>query len=471
MSEDHENSLIVILSPKKTGVIDAKLNLFECYQFEGFHDSLLTKTSKQIVYVVESEDPEYTHEMLWQLRGNLEHYADICFVQGAIKPEDENLSDGDLPDQVALSNILAEAQQLKGMFKNVQDSLQTHEQWLMQFLLMRPGHIIKPWHDWSHARRYRYSLLEAFAGTTLDTAAWLNRLVSQGILQRIELIDRQRECAFCKSAQLSFIDVCPNCSSIDIDKQTSLHCFSCGNVAPQDDFMSNGVLLCPNCSTRLRHIGADYDRPLENFRCNSCAHFFIEGEVVCRCAICQKSMPPSDLLLNSIHSWKLSDHGRMAAIHGQANDLFEVFDHLNYVPYELFTHDLNWLLIQAERYKATNFSVLGLYFPNIPELISEVGHHNVFQLLEGFSGHIRSLVRRTDLCARTVENTIWILLPHTDAEGVQGLKSRIAEAVQLTKQPEDQLLICNMSHYSSCESPSLEEDALLLLARMQSELR
>nr|WP_309294963.1 hypothetical protein [Aeromonas caviae] len=27
------------------------------------------------------------------------------------------------------------------------------------------------------------------------------------------------------------------------------------------------MLLCPNCFSRLRHIGSDYDRPLENYRC------------------------------------------------------------------------------------------------------------------------------------------------------------------------------------------------------------
>lgn len=470
MPENYENSLIVILSPRKTRMLEVELDVFECQHFDSFHGSLLMTTSKQVAYVIESKDPEYVHEMLWQLRSNPDHFADMCFVSGTIDPADESLSDGDLPSKLALESILSEAQQLGLLFKATQDGLQTHEQWLMRFLLMRPNYILKPSHDWSHVRRYRYPLLEAFAGPQFDTASWLNRLVSQRTLQSVELIDRQRECTFCKSAQLSFIDVCPNCSSIDINQQTSLHCFTCGHVAAQDDFMSNGVLVCPNCSSRLRHIGADYDRPLENFRCNACKHYFIEGDVVARCAVCTESMSPADLLLNSIYSWKLSDHGRMAAMHGQSNDLFEVFDNLNYVPYELFLHDLNWLLIQAARYNETNFSVLGLYFSNIPELIAEIGHHSVFQLLEGFAGHLRSLVRRTDLCARTVDNTIWLLLPHTDAVGVEGLQYRVEEAVELTKQPGDQLLLCNVSGFSSKDSPPIDEDARLLLARMQSEL-
>ena len=35
-------------------------------------------------------------------------------------------------------------------------------------------------------------------------------------------------------------------------------------------FLSSGALACPKCTTRLRHIGADYDRPLENHTCNVC---------------------------------------------------------------------------------------------------------------------------------------------------------------------------------------------------------
>lgn len=470
MPATNVNKLIFILSADETSVHELKLESFECRQFKSFDDSLSYADDTPIAYLINSEDPLYTHKMLWQLRRHPDHYGTICFVTGALNPFDESLSDGELPEQTALGNVVAEAQQLEGLYKTAQHGLQTHEQWLMRFLLMRPSYVLKPFHDWSHERRYRYPLLEAFGGKQLDTAAWLNRLVSQRTLQTVELIDRQRECPYCKSAQLSFIDVCPNCSSIDISKQVSLHCFSCGNVAPQDEFTNSGILVCPNCNTRLRHIGSDYDRPLENFRCNSCTHYFIEGDVSCRCAVCQKSMDPADLSLNSIYSWKLSDHGRMAAMHGQASDMFEVFDTLNYIPYDLFIHDLNWLLIQAERYKGTNFSLLGLYFTNIPELIAEIGHQEVFQLLEGFSGHIRSLVRKPDLCARTVENTIWLLLPHTDEIGVRGLMSRIETASQLTRQPNDQRLTCKMSHFSSCTASVIAEDAKLLLARLQSEL-
>lgn len=470
MPDTQKDCLILFLSPEPARSQGIEWGPYEHQQFTCFNDSVTTPSSLFTVYVIDGKDPVYTQEALQQLRSHPDHYADLCYVYDSTAPTDNQLSDGELPNPKTLSGTIAETQQLDLLFKAIQDGLQTHEQWLMRFLLMRPNYVITPLHDWSHIRRYRYPILEVLGGPQIDTEAWLNRLVSQRILQSTELVDRQKECTFCKSAQLSFIDVCPNCSHIDINKQISLHCFTCGNVAPQDNFMSNGVLVCPNCSTQLRHIGSDYDRPLENYRCNSCSHYFIEGDVICRCAVCKQSMSPSELLQNDICSWKLSDHGRLTAMHGSASDLFEVFNQLNYIPYELYIHDLNWLLIQANRYKSTNFSVLGLYFANIPDLISEIGHHEVFQLLEGFSAHVRSLIRKTDLCARTVENTIWLLLPHTDEAGVTGLESRIEVATQLTKQSEDQLLVCNMAHFSSEKFSTVVEDAKLLLAQMQSEL-
>ncbi|MBV1913766.1 MAG: diguanylate cyclase [Pseudomonadales bacterium] len=470
MPDNQQDYLIIFLSPEPSRTPGEQWQSDRYQQFAYFNDSLAAPADRPAVYVIDGKDPSYTKETLQQLRSHPDHYADLCFVSDPVGSSDDGLSDGKLPDPASLQGTVTESQQLNLLFKTIEDGQQTHEQWLMRFLLMRPNYVIKPLHQWSHARRYRYPILEVFGGPMIDTEGWLKRLVSQRILQSVELIDRQKECTFCKSAQLSFIDVCPNCSHIDINKQISLHCFTCGNVAAQDNFMNNGVLVCPNCSTRLRHIGADYDRPLENYRCNSCTHYFIEGDVLCRCAICEQTTSPAELLQNDIRSWKLSDHGRLTAMHGNSDDLFDVFNQLNYVPYELFIHDLNWLLIQANRYEATNFSVLGLYFTNIPELISEIGHQDVFQLLEGFSGHIRSLTRRTDLCARAVENTIWLLLPHTDYEGVKGLESRIKVAAQLTQQQEDHLLVCEMVHFSSSESSSVAEDAKLLLAQMQSDL-
>lgn len=131
------------------------------------------------------------------------------------------------------------------------------------------------------------------------------------------MLDRQRECAYCRSAHLSFIDICPNCQSIDIKLQASLHCFTCGCVDVQDKFMHSGTLVCPKCHKHLRHIGSDYDRPIENYRCQSCSHSFIEGDVQVRCAMCEKEMKPGELILNEVHSWRLSDKGRTVAFRGE----------------------------------------------------------------------------------------------------------------------------------------------------------
>ena len=62
--------------------------------------------------------------------------------------------------------------------------------------------------------------------------------------------------------------------------------------------MHSGTIVCPKCHTHLRHIGSDYDRPIENYRCQSCSQSFVEGDVQVRCAMCENEMKPGDLVLS-----------------------------------------------------------------------------------------------------------------------------------------------------------------------------
>ncbi|MFD2883408.1 hypothetical protein ACFS4T_13870 [Pseudomonas lini] len=124
-------------------------------------------------------------------------------------------------------------------------------------------------------QHYRYPLLEALADAEqVNPFVWLSLMVQHDWLEEGVLVDRVRLCSDCGSGRLNYIDVCAECQAMDISRQPSLHCFTCGHVGHQESFLKDGLLLCPNCLNRLRHIGSDYDRPLENYRCRSCQAFF-----------------------------------------------------------------------------------------------------------------------------------------------------------------------------------------------------
>ena len=76
-------------------------------------------------------------------------------------------------------------------------------------------------------------------------------------------------------------------------------------VDDQDSFMQQGTLRCPKCVTTLRHIGVDYDRPLEKYRCLSCNARFIEATVLARCYECGQSSKPDDLVMTPIHEYRI----------------------------------------------------------------------------------------------------------------------------------------------------------------------
>lgn len=233
--------------------------------------------------------------------------------------------------------------------------------------------------------------------------------------------------------------------------------------------MNQGSLVCPKCSAQLRHIGSDYDRPLENYRCRSCSQTFVEGNVLVRCAMCETEMNPEELVLTEVHNWRLSDKGRTIAFRGEVFDLSSGFDQLDFIPRELFIHDLDWMIVTARRYSNINFTLFGIYFANLPELLEHFSHARVLQLLEAFAQRLRNLLRTPDLSTRTSENMLWLLLPNTDEQGLVGFRNRMENSMKTLLQESDYKLDFRFVGVASKEI-SAKETAELLLARLLGEL-
>ncbi len=125
---------------------------------------------------------------------------------------------------------------------------------------------------------YTYPLIEAFYPDIYSTYRYVLSEKARDILESEQLMDRIRVCTHCNSGHLNYVEVCPQCSSIDIESQSSLHCFTCGHVGEQQSFQRRGKLECPKCLTQLRHIGVDYDRPLENHVCNQCSNLLLKQQ-------------------------------------------------------------------------------------------------------------------------------------------------------------------------------------------------
>lgn len=298
------------------------------------------------------------------------------------------------------------------------------EERVLYFLYVRDAMELAPQCTLTHPMLYHYPVVDALAQRGEDPGACLATLVRRKLLEPAQLVDRTRHCRTCGSAHIHYIDVCPHCSSLQIRKEASLHCFSCGHVAPESDFHHDGGLSCPQCSAALRHIGVDYDRPLTQYACGSCHHVFVEATTQARCLACRTSCAPSALDVREVASLRLSAHGRTALRAGQIQESFAALDTANYVEAPHFRRMLDWALAVTTRHPEMRFGLMLIEFTNATELIEELGAARVFLLLDEFARRLHELLRTSDITTRTQEDKLWLFLPFSDPAGLSARLQR-----------------------------------------------
>jgi hypothetical protein len=341
---------------------------------------------------------------------------------------------------------------------------------LLAYLFCRPNAILEPLRRWDSRLIYTFPAAEALADADTNVDEWLKNLVERDYLEPAALVDRLRLCPACNGTHHNFVDACPHCKSIDIVQKPFLHCFTCGNVGPEEEFLSRGALTCPKCTTRLRHIGADYDRPLENHTCNACRQSFIDAEVMARCMHCGAENPTDNLVARQVHSYRLAERGRTAARTGNLEDIYALFDHLNYVRPQFFLDLVAWLLAVCRRHADERFSLLGIRLSNVVELTARIGRHRSAELVDEFATRLRATVRKTDLTTRTDQRTLWILLPKTECPACTLLLNRIENIRGDSRQAEGVELLFDAVSYSAPAEQLPGETAELLLARLAGKL-
>lgn len=383
-------------------------------------------------FVIKGDDEAYTHERLYQLRRDPDHATALVFLDGPASEADQAASDGPLPsNSTTLVGQLEQRRSRQRAIRFKNDS-RAPDALLLEHMWLRPDFVLKPLADWRHPRRYAYPLIEALDRSDSDPDSWLARLDKGGLIERVTLCDRQRECDYCGSAHLNFIDVCPNCRSIEIGEHTALHCFTCGLIAPEGRFVRADQRQCPKCGTRLRHIGSDYDRPLETNLCGACDHVFVEGDVEARCAICKRSAPSTKLRLRKIYSWRLSGMGCLAAQGGAPQPAADAFDSRQYLAYPQFVNSLAWSLKLAG--EGFSFVLAGLQLDNLDQLNKTFGAARTGELLQACSERLREALGETDLAARIDQEVTVLLLPNADRRRLDALHRTLQELVKQAMQ-------------------------------------
>lgn len=341
---------------------------------------------------------------------------------------------------------------------------------LLAFLYLRPGRTLRPAADWRDERIYRYPLADLLGRADEDGFLMVDRLRRRGLLETAALIEKLHICPDCSAGQLLFIETCPQCGGIDTAPQNFLHCYACGNVSTQEEYLRNEGLSCPKCAARLRHIGVDYDRALETHTCNSCRGRFTEPAVKARCMPCGKLSRTDELAERSYYELRLSAAGELAARTGQVGDFFKLIDEFSQAHPEYFVRTLEWLLGLATRHREVQFGLVCLRFANIHLLAGQLPRHRVAQMFDTVAQRLRALMRTTDLFMRDDDEHCWLLLPQTPPEGVRTVLERIA-ALSAAASPEEELRIqINTAAYSSGETHERFADARMLMASLRGRV-
>jgi GGDEF domain-containing protein len=288
-----------------------------------------------------------------------------------------------------------------------------------------------PYKDVNQSSIYSYPLISAIYPDLNSTDRYLMARVKEDILTQGSLLDRIRICGSCAGGHLNYVEICPSCQSIDLTEQQSLHCFTCGHVAEQNKFKRKSKLECSNCLTQLRHIGVDYDRPLESLSCNSCAHQFVESDTLTVCFSCGNKAGASDLPVRQLFEFKLGFHGEYILRNGKQIPPPELRLQ-GKVSNTYFVNIVDWLNRLAIRHKEQHL-LLGLYLPNLTEFANRHGEAKMYNLVNQITDRLNGLFRDSDICCLYRNDVLLVLLPKTNLDHMHIVKEKIgslSESIQ-----------------------------------------
>lgn len=305
---------------------------------------------------------------------------------------------------------------------------------------------VKPVKDLDSPSIYRYPIIEALYPNLYSSYRFIVTETKREKLEAETLVDRIRVCKHCNSGHLNYVEVCPNCKNIDIDVQSSLHCFTCGHVGEQQSFLRKGKLECPNCITQLRHIGVDYDRPLETHVCHNCSHLFVEAETLSHCLSCETRTEIAELIVQKMHQYKLGQLGEYVYQHGKMLQAPEL-SIKGKVDAGYFENILLWVNKVALRHDEEHL-LLSMHLPRLEEYSNLYGDSKLFALLDQITNRLNGLFRDTDICCQYKQDVLLVLMPKTKMTSISVLQDKIEQLSSLIE--EEQFVL----HVSAVKIPT-----------------
>ncbi len=354
-------------------------------------------------------------------------------VTGASSPSIEALANQwpgsrllDLSDVVKRQEASASAEQPEA-------GLSASAERLLRWWRLYPDHVLQVSLSPALMAGCEWPLLSAWGMTASEQHDLLALFAQRGWTREVTLMTRARHCRQCRSVHLNYIDVCPRCRHLDLVALDGLHCFTCGHVDRLDHFTHDERLVCPKCHVRLRHIGVDYDRPLESLACGKCDLWLVEGEVEVQCMDCGQLQQPGELIQQRVASLALSEAGRRVVALPRKEGMPEQMVGQRVSRAEL--HHMLDLLVPLARRHAHRHLLMVMSSGALPSrsVASPLSASSPAASLSAMAQRLTSLLRDTDLVCEYDAGHWLFLLPHTPREHFADIARRIKSLTELAE--------------------------------------
>ena len=229
----------------------------------------------------------------------------------------------------------------------------------------------------------------------------------EGFLQG-EFYESVYLCNNCFDGFLNYREVCPECSSPNLNSEDLIHHFPCAYIGPSSDFTNEfnvSDMQCPKCSKVLKHIGVDYDKPSVIFTCKKCNSTFQDVVIKAKCTYCSSDTDVEYLAPREIKKYQLTPKGKYAAISGVANTKSDVKRMQGTV--DKVTFDV-MLQYEIERMKVADIqsNIAFIHISNGKELFAMIGKDAKENLLIDLVQVTRNAIRPSDIIAFESSSTM-----------------------------------------------------------------
>jgi GGDEF domain-containing protein len=310
---------------------------------------------------------------------------------------------------------------------------------LLAYLWLDENRSIEPSRDLTRKEIYRYPILDIYHNQESTPFKYLHSLNEQALLEKTDCVDRVRYCQVCQSGHLNYVDSCPSCSSIDIRSYEALHCFTCGHVDDEKEFLKRNSMQCPNCAAVLKHIGVDYDRPLEMHGCNHCKQEFVEATVVAKCLSCDHTNEVNNLKSQAYFVYKSGENAQRFLMDEQFISQYDV-KLSGTVSSTIFEATLDWKNKLSERHGHTDL-LLGIKLKNANSFKETQGDVAYIEFIAQLTEQLENLLRETDLSCQYHDEVLFVLLPHFDFDFINSIQDRMLELAQLIENDIIELVV------------------------------